>query len=487
MSDPQQLASFSPTVRGAISRRVILSAVVATVCVVLANLIALQNPARIVLSQSADHSLSPLTKNVLGALTNDVRAVVLFDRQADLFEPVKNLLTEYERKSPRLKLELIDLAREPARAEEVQQQLQMPLNSPENRVIFAANNSAKAISESELSILDFSEFIDTREARRTHFAGEKLFTSAIVAVTEGRHTKVGFVTGHGEHKASDTGGQWGYSKFSNILQQKGLLLHEIPLAGTNSIPADCRLLIIAGPRTPYSRDELAKLREFVGTGGSLFTLFNFYSLQRPTGLEKFLADYDFEIGFNQVSDSKNEQSGQGGLLLVDDLGSHPITKPILGSRLQLLLPRSVGIPEAENDESPTVSILAHSSDAGQAVGQIRDNKGTVEMEGKIPLIAAKLHANDGQPPARLVVAGDSLFLGNSAIEAGANRDFASLAVNWLLEREHLLAIAPRTVTEYRIDLSRAEMTSITWLLLLVLPSGTLGLGLLWWRRQMKRS
>ena len=487
MSDPQQLASFSPTVRGAISRRVILAAVVATVCVVLANLLALQNPARIVLSQSANHSLSPLTKNVLGALTNDVRAVVLFDRQADLFESVKNLLTEYERMSPRLKLELIDPTRDPARAEAVQQELRLPIRSPENRVIFAANDSAKAINESELSILDLSGFMDTREARRTHFTGEQLFTSAIVAVTEGRQTKVGFVIGHGEHKASDTGGQWGYSKFANILQQKGLLLKEIPLAGTNSIPADCRMLIIAGPRTRYNRDELAKLREFVGTGGSLFTLFNFYSLQRPTGVEKFLADYDFEIGFNQVSDSKNEQSGQGGLLLVDDLGSHPITKPILDSRLHLLLPRSVGFPEAENDDSPPGSILAHSSDAGQAVGQIQGNKDSVEREGKIPLIAAKLHANDGQPPARLVVAGDSLLLGNSAIEAGANRDFASLAVNWLLEREHLLAIAPRTVTEYRIDLNRAEMTSVTWLLLLVLPGGTLGLGLLWWRRQMKRS
>ena len=487
MSDEQQLAGFSPTVRRVISRRVILSAVTAAVCVVLANLLALRNPAQIVLTQSADHSLSPLTKNVLRSLTNEVRAVVLFDRQADLFEPVKNLLTEYERTSPKLKLELIDIARDPTRAEAVQQELKMSVNSPENRVIFAANNTAKAISQSELSILDFSEFINTREARRTHFVGEQLFTSAIAAVTQGRQTKVGFVIGHGEHKASDTGGQWGYSKFANILQQKDLHLQEIPLTGTNSIPADCRMLIVAGPRTPYSRDELAKLREFVGTGGSLFTLFNFYSLQRPTGLENFLADYDFEIGFNQVSDSKNEQSGQGGLLLVDDLGSHPITKPILGSRLQLLLPRSVGIPEAENDESPTVSILAHSSDAGQAVGQIQGNKGSVEREGKIPLIAAKLHANDGQPPARLVVAGDSLFLGNSAIEAGANRDFASLAVNWLLEREHLLAIAPRTVTEYRIDLSRAEMTSITWLLLLVLPGGTLGLGLLWWRRQMKRS
>ncbi|HJN83515.1 MAG TPA: hypothetical protein QF478_12080, partial [Verrucomicrobiota bacterium] len=203
---------------------------------------------------------------------------------------------------------------------------------------------------------------------------------------------------------------------------------------------------------------------------------------------KFLADYDFEIGLNQVSDSKNEQSGQGGLLLVDDLGSHPVTKPILGSTLQMLLPRSVGFPEPkEGDEPPPVKILARSSDAGQAVGQIQGNKGTIEKEGKIPLIAAKLHENGDQSPARIVVAGDSLFLGNSAIEAGANRNFAGLAVNWLLEHEHLLAITPRDVTEYRISLTRAEMTSIIWLLLLVLPGGTLGLGLLWWRRQMKRS
>jgi len=488
MNNPQQLASFSPTVRRVISRRVVLAAVMAAICVVLANLLALRNPAQLVLARSADHSLSPLTKNVLGALTNEVRAVVLFNRQADLFEPVKNLLIEYERISPRLKLELVDPTRDSARAEAVQAELRLPIRSAENRVIIAANNAAKAINESELSILDLSEFMDTREARRTHFSGERLFTSAIVAVTGGRQTKVGFVTGHGEHKASDTGGQWGYSKLAKLLQQKGLILQEIPLSGTNSIPADCRLLIVAGPRTPYDAGELAKLREFVDTGGSLFALFNFYSLQRPTGLEKFLADYDFEIGFNEVSDSKNEQSGQGGLLLVDVLDGHPVTKPILGSRLQMIIPRSVGLPEPEEgDEPPPVTILAHSSDDGKAGRRNRDNQVTVEMEGKVPLIAAKLHANDEHPPARIVVAGDSLFLGNSAIEAGANRDFAGLAVNWLLERDHLLAIAPRDVTEYRISLTRAEMISITWVLLLVLPGGTLGLGLLWWRRQMKRA
>lgn len=489
MKEQPKFASFSPTIRRVISRRVLLSALMSVVCVLLVNTLALRNPTKFALTQSADHSLSPLTKKVLGSLTNDVRVVVLFDTQSDLFEPVKNLLVEYERVSPRVKLELVDLARDPARAESVQQELGSPANSPENRVLFAVSERVKAVKDSELSILDFSEFMDKREARRTHFVGEQLFTSAMVAVSEGTQTKVGFVTGHSEHKAGDQGGQWGYSKFAIMLQQKGFLLQEVSLAGTNAIPVDCRLLVVAGPRTPYGPNELAKLRDYLGTGGNLFALFNFYSLQRPSGLESFLSNYDFEIGINQVSDSKNEQSGESGLLLVEDLGSHPITKPILGSRLQMVLPRSVGFPEPEeeNDDPPPVSVLAHSSDSGQAIVQAQGSQGAVEKQGKIPLMAAKIHANKGQPPSRMVVAGDSLFLGNSAFDAGANRDFANLAVNWLLERNHLLEIEPRAVTEYRISLSRAEMTSITWVLLVVLPGGTLGLGLLWWRRQMKRS
>ena len=489
MEEQPKFASFSPTIRRVISRRVLLAALMAIVCVLLVNMLALRNPAKFALAQSADHSLSPLTKKVLGSLTNDVRVVALFDTQSDLFEPVRNLLVEYERVSSRVKLELVDLARDPARAEAVQQELRSPANAPGNRVLFAVNERVKAVNDSELSILDFSEFMEKREARRTHFVGEQLFTSAIVAVTEGKQTKIGFVTGHGEHRASDQGGQWGYSKFALMLQQKGFLMQEVSLAGTNSIPANCSLLITAGPRTPYSPAELGKLREYLGSGGSLFALFNFYSLQRPSGLESFLADYEFEVGINQVSDSKNEQSGESGLLLVEDLGSHPITKPILGSRLQMVLPRSVGFPEPEeeNDNPPPVSVLAHSSDSGQAVVQTQGNQGAVEKQGRIPLAAAKVHANEGQPPARIVVAGDSLFLGNSAFEAGANRDFANLTVNWLLERTHLLEIEPRAVTEYRISLSRSEMTSITWVLLLLLPGGTLGLGLLWWRRQMKRS
>ena len=84
MEEQPNFASFSPTIRRVISRRVLLSALMSVVCVLLVNTLALRNPTKFALTQSADHSLSPLTKKVLGSLTNDVRVVALFDTQSDL-------------------------------------------------------------------------------------------------------------------------------------------------------------------------------------------------------------------------------------------------------------------------------------------------------------------------------------------------------------------------------------------------------------------
>ena len=188
MEEPSKFASFSPTIRRVISRRVLLAALMAIVCVLLVNILALRNPAKFALAQSADHSLSPLTKKVLGSLTNDVRVVALFDTQSDLFEPVRNLLVEYERVSSRVKLELVDLARDPARAEAVQQELRSPANAPGNRVLFAVNERVKAVNDSELSILDFSEFMEKREARRTRETARETDRRATDGPTRERRT-----------------------------------------------------------------------------------------------------------------------------------------------------------------------------------------------------------------------------------------------------------------------------------------------------------
>jgi ABC-type uncharacterized transport system involved in gliding motility auxiliary subunit len=82
---------------------------------------------------------------------------------------------------------------------------------------------------------------------------------------------------------------------------------------------------------------------------------------------------------------------------------------------------------------------------------------------------------------RLVVVGDSLFLDNQIIETAANRDFLNYTVNWLLDRQELLGgISPRSVTEFRLQLTRKASQQLDWLLLAALPGGVLIFGWLVW-------
>jgi hypothetical protein len=86
---------------------------------------------------------------------------------------------------------------------------------------------------------------------------------------------------------------------------------------------------------------------------------------------------------------------------------------------------------------------------------------------------------------RMIVVGDSLFLNNQVIEAGANRDFAGYAVNWLLDRPTSLlkGIGPSPVVEFRLLMTQTELQNVRWLLLGALPGVVLAFGSLVWLRR----
>src|SRR5207248_686658 len=135
-------------------------------------------------------------------------------------------------------------------------------------------------------------------------------------------------------------------------------------------------------------------------------------------------------------------------------------------------------------DAPQVTELAFSSVASTLAHN------PTEQPRSYPLIAAaeqKTVAGVANPrgTSRIVVAGDSVFLGNYYIEGGGNRDFLGYAVNWLLDRPGMLqGIGPRPVTEFRLMLTRTQQSEIRWLLLGALPGAILLLGgLVWFARR----
>jgi ABC-type uncharacterized transport system involved in gliding motility auxiliary subunit len=260
---------------------------------------------------------------------------------------------------------------------------------------------------------------------------------------------------------------------------------------TNDVPADCQLLIVAGVRHPLTPDELEKVEAYLGRGGRAFFLFmNSLVRARKSGLEQVLAKWGVEVGDNLVID-KSQKGESSQYVLVNHFGQHPIVKPLANSQLAMGMPRSIrSLPDSSRPaDTAKVVELAFTSDGGQVLKSGRGQQ-TVETNGIIPLmVAVEKGAIPGVNPdrgsTRIVVAGDSLFLGNANIEHVGNRDFANLAVNWLLDRTQLQAIGPRPVREYRILLTQSQLGAARWVLLAGLPGSVLLLGLLVWARRRK--
>ena len=240
------------------------------------------------------------------------------------------------------------------------------------------------------------------------------------------------------------------------------------------------MLIIAGPSAALPETELQKIDQYLAQGGRLFVLFNKFSVKHPTGLEPILQKWGVNVIPDVVQDPNNTMTGQD--VIVYDFSSHPAVNPLAQFRLQLVLPRPVSKVDWKNPpaDAPKVDELAFSGPRSTLLGD------PAAAPRRYPLMVAVEQkpapgAANTRGTMRMVVVGDSFFLGNHYIEGGANRDFVGYAANWLLDRAVLIeGIGPRPVKEYRLTMTRVQLEQARWLLLAALPGGVLVFGWLVW-------
>jgi ABC-type uncharacterized transport system involved in gliding motility auxiliary subunit len=493
-------SSFTPLRRFGIGFNVLLSVLLLLAIVVMVNYLAERHYRRFLWTGDARFELSPPTRQVLDAVTNEIKVTVLFDRDNPLYDAVSGLLKEYAYACPKLAVEEVNYQSDPDRADWIVRKYQLP-RADADLVVFDLNGRAQVVRASELSELsdyDLSKlFKPGHEVRRMALRTEERFTSAIAALLEGKAASACYLIGDGENSPDD-GSPQGYRYFVRLLQQKNVAVSPLRLIGDTVVPEDCRLLIIAGPAHPLADSELAQIDKYLRQGGRLLALLSWYRAgAQPTGLERLLAEWGVAVGNNAVFDKPNSRSGQD--VVCTNFSNHPVVRSLQGSSLYLVLPRSVEPARNANQsgDSPKVVPLIATSVNGRCVTELATD-GTPREDpfhdrtGVIPLAVAVEKGNlqgmaADRSSTRLIVVGDSHCLENTAFQNGndANVDFANLAVNWLLDRpQHLAGIAPRPIREYRVDLTQAQMTQVKWLLLVVLPGAALLLGgLVWLRRR----
>ena len=486
--------TFSATRRLGIGFHVGLSCLALFAIVVMLNYLSARHTRRLNWFSESRMPLTPVTQQFLSRLTNEVSVTAFFNTEDPLFGMVDSVLKEFRHESKVLDIRVIDYKRNPAGAKLFLSRFKVKPTG-EDFVLFESGGRSRVVGASELSTYDTDALVSGRsqEVKRTEFKGEMMFTSAIYGVVSASRPKAYFLKGHLELDPEDTKGEDGFGKFSEMLTLNNVMQGSLSLLGTNEVPADCQLLIIAGAGTKLNADELLKLDKYLSQGGRMFVLYRDFPTSREVGLEALLYKWGVATGNDWVRDEKNLVSDVG--MVVTNYAPHAVTRALGNLGMLMMLPRSVA-KRADmplKAEAPDVTEILHTSEQGMMHSRFKDGQPTTvtDRKGIMPVaVALEKGALPGvkleRGTTRIVVTGDVLFLSNALIErTGGNRVFGDRAVNWLLDRSAYFAgVSATPIKEWRLVMTDSQMWSVRGIFLLALPGASLVLGLLvWWRRR----
>jgi len=506
---PQEVKEVRSRIRRQRGRRCVsginacVSVFLAAALVVMLNYIAFKYlAARWDISSHRYYALSDKTLHMLEALQGRI-SILAFVRKGDsVYDEVRFLLKEYEHAASRIEGVALDIAvidpdRDLARAAELGSAYEV--DEP-NTVVFEAGERRKYVKTDELfdyeRSVDFGKLLEGKPSvtlRKAGFRGEQVFSSAIFNVAHSETPKVYFLAGHGEHAIDDFGEQAGYSGAARLLRRDNADLETLLLAEHGGIPADCAALVVAGPRKKISQAEIDILSAYLKKNGRLMVLLD---EGVESGLEKLLKDWEVGVGAGVVVGP----TLTGRELFVARYGDHPITRRLEGITTMFYRPRSI-TPLSEGARTdpavdrPEVTVLASSPkdgweevDLAQIPPKFDATQDTIGPVGvAVAVEKGSLREIDVEiKPTRMVVVGDSDFMSNNALRSGVggNTDFFMSCMNWLLERESLLGISPKSPGTLNLDADNRQLRSAFLAIVLGVPAmvGLLGI-IVWFRRR----
>jgi len=460
----------------------------ATVIVLMLNYLSYRHYHRVDRSAKQFYSLSSKTTGLLDTLEKPVEVTVFFQSENVLYEDIHNLLREYQFHTDQLNIQWVDPDRDIAQTEELAAKYDV---KEYNVVVFDCENRTTYKRVDEIAQLNTS----SGEAKITAFKGEQAFSSAILEVVQKTVPVVYFLTGHGEGNLDDFDPRVGFSGLAQLIERDNIEIRPLRLSVEKQIPTDCKALVALGITHSMSKTESDIIGTWIHQGGRLLVLAN---SRKTSGLESLLFNWGVLLRDDIVLEFDPSHTQTGREVVVAPEKTHPVTEKLNTVDVVFFLPRSVE-PETTQSVSadrPRVTPLAFSSQKSWSESQpnqspVQYDKNTADRLGPISIaVAVEKGAPAGRldmqiRPSRMIVFGDSTFVSNKALPIGANQSLFMSSLNWLLDREQLMAIAPKAAEDIRLKLTRGDIRTLFWSVVLGIPLLAALPGVVLWIRRRK--
>ena len=414
-------------------------------------------------------SLADQTRKVLKNLNKDVKVYGFF--KAGEEEMAKELLAEYANYSQRFTFEIAD---------------------PDKKPGLAKKYNVRAYGTLLLECEGKEERLEKTE--------EEGLTNALIKVTREGEKVIYFTTGHGE-KDIDSSDKTGLATAKEAISQQNYKIEKILLAEKDSIPNDCAILVLSGPKSDLFPKERDMINRYLNKGGK--TLF-MIDPEAGNSYTELLSEWGFKLGNDIVIDASGigQLFGAGPTIpIVSQLEKHAITEDF---NVMTFFPEARSVSRSSNVPGG-ISLSEIAKTNPRSWGEIdplttgkisydegKDLKGPITVfavaEKNIsnaPVKANTLGVSTGSAKAQLAVFGDSDFCTNGYFRVQGNGDLFMNTVNWLAEEEDLISIRARNPEDRRINLTQQQSRILLYLGVIVMPLLILSAGVWVYRNRKK--
>jgi ABC-type uncharacterized transport system involved in gliding motility auxiliary subunit len=425
------------------------------------------------LTSNKQYTLSDQSLTAIKNVKDDVNILVLTVENANntvLNREVADMIEEYAKRSSKLKMKQYNLTQEPALASKY--------GITGSSIVLEQGDRHKVIDIASL----FTANGDGSDGSY-QFTGEEKLTQALMNLSSTETKKMAFLTGHEELSLDQMG------TLRTSLEQNNVTTEELQLNQADKVPDDANVLAIIGPQRDLSDAELKAIRTYMSNGGKLLLSLGFAEDMKSSwkNIDALIADYGV-VDEHAVMVDNNQASTMGPLWVAPEYGSHAITDKLAQNKLYPMLSLSIALTSKEQDKYK-LSPLMHSSNESYGETNISgllqnetNNDKDVDIQGPVDLGYAA-DTNDGKPKA--VILGSSIFMQDSEIINGGNRDFILNIVNYLSEKQDGLTIRPRVQADYETAYLNGQQARVIFFAAIVaFPLVFVIIGvLLWWRRR----
>jgi ABC-type uncharacterized transport system involved in gliding motility auxiliary subunit len=422
----------------------------------LVNFLGFRHHKRIDLTSEQLYTLSDQSKRTVNQLKKDVD-IIRFSKQGDA--AFKDLAAEYVNAGTRVHYREVD-----------------PQEKPE--------------VARQYNVTHMNDIVVSSGAHNETLAGtgEQDVTNAILKVTRDTVKTICFVEGHGE-KAIASSEPDGLANGDHDLKSEGYQTKTVNLVSAGEVPADCSVLVDAGPKQSLFPQEAGFIAKYLDAGGRAALLLD---PEMDPKLDSVLQAWNVTLGSNVVIDA----SGVGRLFgtgpavpLVVDYGASPITQNFTGTMTFFNLARTVTLTDKNKNDPEGIELLKTSPRSftipNLKTKEVRYDPAK-DTAGPLSLgVAAERNSGGGDSSkhARLVVIGNSAFATNQWAGLQRNGDLFVNTVNWLAQDEDLISVRPKNPASRRVILTEAQQRELFFGSLIFLPGLVVISGALIWLRR----